>query len=435
MTATLAVPSLIVDRVIRPGDRRYPQLRSTYTSVATPAFIVLARDSADVAAALEFANTNRLAVSVRSGGHGLSGRSSNNGGVVIDLSEMHRVDVVDPDTRLVRVEAGARWADVAATLGPKNLAISSGDHGNVGVGGLATGGGIGWLARTYGLTIDHVRAVDVVLPDGTAVHADANQHAEVFWAVRGAGSGVGIILAFEIEAMTLGDVGVARFVYDVDPDGRLLHDWSTALADAPRALTTAGFLTSHQPTASLVLTAVVASSDPETVQTALAPLHTGKLRPVHAEAHIAPYTNLISTADLHGNSGQMPAVTSSAMFTDLTPDGARALMDVVLDRRRGIVQLRSLGGAVNDIAEGANAYAHRSHQVLATGTLFQRGRQSELAELWRPVVDHASGAYVNFESGIDPAVFHRAYPGATGDRVLKAWRDYDPDAVLRPIRV
>ncbi len=110
----------------------------------------------------------------------------------------------------MRVEAGARWAQVAQALAPHGLAISSGDHGNVGVGGLATAGGIGWLVRHYGLTIDHVRAVEVVLPDGTQVRADAATEPDLLWVMRGAGAGAGIAVAFEIEAIELRKVGLAR---------------------------------------------------------------------------------------------------------------------------------------------------------------------------------------------------------------------------------
>src|SRR5690606_17127009 len=141
-----------------------------------------------------------LPLSVRSGGHGISGRSTNDGGIVVDLSRLNAIDVLDADRRLVRVEPGARWMQVAAALDEHGWAISSGDYGGVGVGGLATTGGIGFLAREHGLTIDRLRAVEVVLADGSSVRADAEHHAELFWAVRGAGANVGIVPAFEFEA-------------------------------------------------------------------------------------------------------------------------------------------------------------------------------------------------------------------------------------------
>ena len=102
-------------------------------------------------------------------------------------------------SRLVRIGPGARWMQVAAALGEHGWALSSGDYGGVGVGGLATAGGIGFLAREHGLTIDHLRAVEIVLADGSIVRADAENHADLFWAVRGAGANIGIVTSFEFE--------------------------------------------------------------------------------------------------------------------------------------------------------------------------------------------------------------------------------------------
>jgi FAD/FMN-containing dehydrogenase len=216
-------PADLAGRIVLPGDKRYPRLRSTYTTVGDPAVVVLPESAGEVASALRFARENGLRLAVRSGGHGLSGSGTNDGGLVIDLSALRRVDVLDRRSHLVRVEAGARWAQVAQVLAPHGLAISSGDHGGVGVGGIATGGGVGWLVRKYGLTVDHVRAVEVVLPDGTTVRADAENEPDLLWIMRGAGAGAGIAVAFEIEAMDLHAVGHAQLVAAVDPDGRTLR--------------------------------------------------------------------------------------------------------------------------------------------------------------------------------------------------------------------
>ena len=148
-----------------------------------------------------------LPFSVRSGGHGVSGRSTNHGGIVLDLAAMNDIALPGSGTGLVRVEPGAQWLDVARMLQPHGLGISSGDYGGVGVGGLATAGGAGWLVREHGLTIDHVRAVEMVLADGSSVRADATTRPDLFWAVRGAGSNFGVVTAFEIAASPVSAVG------------------------------------------------------------------------------------------------------------------------------------------------------------------------------------------------------------------------------------
>ncbi|MDX3352947.1 FAD-binding oxidoreductase [Streptomyces sp. ME01-24h] len=432
--AAFAVPAALSGRTVLPGDSRYPMLRSTYTKAARPAAVVLVRGPGDIAAALAAARAQGLPVSVRSGGHGLSGRSSNDGGVVIDLSGLDEVRILDRTTRLVRIGAGARWGRVASALAAHRLAVSSGDHGNVAAGGLATAGGIGWLARTYGLTVDRVRAVELVLADGTTRRADARHHPDLFWAVRGAGAGVGIVTAFEIEAMELGDIGVAQLVFEADPAGGALAQWASAMAAAPRTLTSAAHILSNGPALALSVTVAAADEDPDRVREALGHLLAGRHRPLQATAQLAPYTALVSAAHQHVNTGQQPVVSTNSLLPAMSPDAARAVMAAAGDRHRpAFVQLRSLGGAIDDVPADATAYAHRGAQVMAQGNLFPPHDEEDLDRLWAPVREHGTGAYVNFESGTGPGVFDRAYPGATGVRVRELWRRYDPDGVVRPL--
>ncbi|MFI7608681.1 FAD-binding oxidoreductase [Micromonospora sp. NPDC049366] len=424
------LPTELNGKVVTPVDPRYRLVRSTYTRAARPAMVVLPETTTDVVVALRYARDSGLPIAVRSGGHGLSGRSSNDDGVVIDVSGLNEVRVLDRKTRLVRVGAGARWAEVAQALAPAGLAISSGDHGNVGVGGLATSGGVGWLVRDYGLTIDRVRAAEVVLADGRVVRADAEHEPDLFWAVRGAGAGVGIVTAFEIEATELREVGVAQLALVADPDGSTLTRWAECLASAPRQLTTAAMLISDGRQAVLSLTAVYAGSNIERMRKAVTPLlEIGTL--LNQSAHRVPYSGLVSTAHLHANVGQQPVNTTNGLLPTMTPDVARAITAAATGPRPPLLQLRSVGGAVNDVAADATAYSHRDSDVLVIGTAFAPGDRATLDRVWHPIGAHTRGAYANFESRLDAAAFRRFYPGTTGDRVLALWRRYDPDGVFR----
>ncbi|MEV1068992.1 FAD-dependent oxidoreductase [Streptomyces sp. NPDC050263] len=432
MNATLdTVPTGLAGKVVIPDDRRYRLLRSTYTTVGRPAAVVLPESAGDVAAALRFARETGLRVAVRSGGHGLSGSGTNEGGLVIDLSALHRVDVLDRGSRLVRVEAGARWAQVAEALAPHGLAISSGDHGNVGVGGIATGGGVGWLVRQYGLTVDHIRAVEVVLPDGTFVRADAEAEPDLLWVMRGAGAGAGIAVAFEIEAMELGDIGYAQLVAAVDPAGETLRRWADVMARAPRELSTAVMLSSQGISTAAFITAVVSSDSPSVIRDALEPL-LGIGDVTVRQAHVGPYTELVASLHLHANAGQMPSSTTNGLLTGMTPDAARALVTASAAPDPVLIQLRSLGGATHDPAPSAMAFAHRHQNTLVVASAFPPDDRATLAAAWTPLARHTDGAYVNFESAPDEATFARAYPGPTGTRVTDLWKRYDPDRVLRP---
>ncbi len=426
----LDLPRELRDRAVLPTDPLYPTLRSTYTTFSSPAVVLLPRTDVETARSVMFARDARVPLSIRSGGHGLSGSSSNDGGIVIDLSAMNAVEVLDRESRLVRVQAGARWAEVAETLGPYGLAISSGDHGNVGVGGLATAGGAGWLARSYGLTIDRIRAATVVLADGRIVRTDADHEPDLLWAVRGAGDRVGVVTEFEIEAVELDVIGIAQIAIEVDRQGETLRRWSEHLATAPRELTTNGVLLTRGTDDVLQLTAVVAHPDPDRIRGLIEPIAGLGVRALAMHAQLGHYPALVSRNHLHPNVGQQPSTTTNALFPTLTAESARAIMRVAVQPASILVQLRSLGGAVNDLPASATAFAHRSHEVLAVASVFPPEGIRDLDAAVRPLWPHATGAYRNFESHPTTATVERAFPGAVGDRVASIARTYDPDGVF-----
>jgi FAD/FMN-containing dehydrogenase len=219
---------------VTPQDPFYRDHAPTFFRGGAPAIILQARHAEHVRSAVLLAAKHPdLPFSIRSGGHGVSGRSTNHGGIVLDLAAMNDIALPDPGTGVVQVEPGARWLDVARTLQPHGLGISSGDYGGVGVGGLATAGGAGWLVREHGLTIDRVQAVEMVLANGSSVRADATTLPDLFWAVRGAGSNFGVVTALEIAASPVSAVGYAQFVLVADDAAQLLVDWGTALESAP----------------------------------------------------------------------------------------------------------------------------------------------------------------------------------------------------------
>jgi FAD/FMN-containing dehydrogenase len=426
-TTTSPAPSGLV--TVTASDPEYPRLRSTYTTRHSPGTILLPRDAGEVAQAIRYAAGTELPVSVRSGGHGLSGRSSNDGGIVLDLSRMDGVEVLDPGTGLVRVGTGARWAQVASALSRYDLAISAGDHGGVGVGGLATAGGIGWMVREYGLTIDHIRAATVVLADGSVVRADAGHEPDLFWAVRGAGSYVGVVTDLDIEAMRLPGVAVGQVALEIDPAGTALRRWSEFMAKAPRALTMTGILAMSGDRPVLVLTAVVAGDDPRLAEDLVKPLR-NLGRGYVGNFDVARYAQLVPLAHLHPNVGQNPVATTNALLRRLTPDSARALLAVLRHRSQPFIQLRAVGGAVNDVDPAATAYPHRDAQLLVTVAAFPPHGGSQLDEATRPLWPHAVGAYRNFESRPTEQTFARAFPAATGARVKELAARYDPSGVL-----
>jgi len=196
-TAVGAFGSAFHGDLFRPGDAGYDEARRLYNGMIDkrPALIARCADADDVVAAVHFGREQGLLIAVRGGGHNGAGLGSVDGGLMIDLSAMRAVDV-DPLRREVRVQGGCVWNDVDKATSPHGLAVPTGFLSSTGVGGLTLGGGLGYLTRRYGLTIDNLLAVDIVLADGRLITASATQHPDLFWAVRGGGGNFGVVTSF-----------------------------------------------------------------------------------------------------------------------------------------------------------------------------------------------------------------------------------------------
>ncbi|HEY9324586.1 MAG TPA: FAD-binding oxidoreductase, partial [Agromyces sp.] len=388
-------------------------------------------DSAQqVAEAVAFARRHpEHDLAVRSGGHGISGRSTNDGGIVIDLRRLNAIEVLDEERRLVRVGPGARWMEVAAALAEHGWALSSGDYGGVGVGGLATAGGIGFLAREHGLTIDHLCAAEIVLADGSIVRADATTHADLFWAVRGAGGNVGIVTAFEFEVDEVGEVGWAQLAFQVDDVPAFLEGYGRVVEEAERDLTVfllAGAPRPGQPQI-VQLYGVIDSDDPDTIIERLQPF--AELAPlVQQQVQLAPYARVMANADLGPQHGAGEPHSRSALIEHITPAFAEAAARMLESGAVPFFQLRAVGGAVADVAEDATAYAHRSanFSVVALGS-----HPDRLDAQWQSLAEHTTGMYLSFDSSLRPERIAEAFPPATLERLRAIKAQYDPTSLFR----
>ena len=203
----------------------------------SPAHVLRPKNVGDVQAGVRFAARAGHLLSVRGGGHSYAGFGTNDGGLVIDLSRLANVEIIDKERHLVRIGGGATWGQVAAALAPHDLAISSGDTKNVGVGGLTLTGGIGWKVRKYGLALDNVAAAEVVTANGQVVHASAQENPELFWAIRGGGGNFGIVTAFEFVAHPTTDVFYGKIAFAASEAATVLQGWADYLRAAPEELT------------------------------------------------------------------------------------------------------------------------------------------------------------------------------------------------------
>jgi len=426
-----AVPESLAADLVEPGDSRYSRVRNNYLRGGAPGVVLRPASVDQVVDAVAFAAQHRdVPLGVRSGGHGISGRSTNDGGVVIDLGRLNAIEVIDEASRRVRVEPGARWGDVAAFLGQRGWALSSGDYGGVGVGGLATAGGIGWLAREHGLTIDHLRSAQLVLADGSVVTASENQNPDLFWAVRGAGANVGIVTSFEFEVDEVGDVGWAQLAFDASDTAGFLERWGAAVEASPRDLTSfviIGRSSPGQPTIAQVMT-MVDSSDEETIIDRLQPL--AQVAPlVQQSVQLVSYASVMANSQGTEHHGQGEPVARSGLIGSFTPEISRATARLLESGEVYFFSVRSVGGAVADVAPDATAYAHRSAGFSISAMGSNRGR---LDALWDTLLgDLVDGLYLSFETDPRPERIADAFPPATLARLRTIKAEVDPTNLFR----
>jgi hypothetical protein len=235
--ASDAFRSTFRGELIEPGDPGYDEARAVYNGMIDrrPRLIARCADVADVIAAVGLARETGTLLAVRGGGHNAGGLGVWDDAIVIDLSGQRGVRV-DPAARTVRVEGGATWGDVDHAAHPFGVTVPSGFVSTTGVGGLTLGGGLGYLTRRFGFTIDNLLSADVVLADGSVVTADADQHPALFWAIRGGGGNFGVVTSFEFRGCAVREVVGGPTLFPLDRGAEILRFFDRFIADAPEEL-------------------------------------------------------------------------------------------------------------------------------------------------------------------------------------------------------
>jgi len=226
--------------VILPGDPEYDQARAVYNAMVDkrPAAIARCRDVADVITCVRFAREHDVEIAVRGGGHSAPGLGVWDDALVIDLSLL-RSTTVSPEHHTVRADAGCTLADVDHATAAFGMAVPFGILGSTGVAGLTLGGGVGYLSRRFGLTVDNLLAADVVVADGTFVTASENSHSDLFWAVRGGGGNFGIVTSFTFRCHDIGEHGTiigGPVLYDLADTADVMRWYRELLPSLPEEL-------------------------------------------------------------------------------------------------------------------------------------------------------------------------------------------------------
>ena len=428
--------------VLLPDDDGYAAAATTFFASGKPALVVRPRDATDVAAAIRHVRQEGLVLSVRSGGHGLLGSATNDGGMVLDLTHLDSVELVnpagadpdstdpdstDPDSRLVRVGAGACWGHVMRTLAPHGLGLSAGDTAGVGVGGLTLGGGIGWLVRAHGLAIDHLVAARVVTADGRLLEASADEHADLFWAIRGGGGNFGVVVSLDFVAERVPLVHFGALTYRPDDPARLVTAWRDHMRTAPESLTSTLALIPPMFGGAAQATVTVCYADD-----AAGPLRA--VTPLRAIGEVlTDDVRVMRYADVLASAHQPPPgrlLSRNTLVPTLDDDVVDA---AVAAYRSGIsTVLRSLGGAFGRVPAEATAFVHRDAEamIVCAALLAEDATPADTEAVlaaWSDVARHGTGVYLNFQGSDTPADLATAYPPRTYARLTATKLRYDPD--------
>ncbi|MBV9355081.1 MAG: FAD-dependent oxidoreductase, partial [Chloroflexi bacterium] len=363
----------LLGQLIRPAHDDYDAARLTWNRTIDryPALIVRAADAADVIRAVSFAAEYDVPLAVRSGGHSMAGDGSVDGGLVLDLGRMHGLSI-DPARRVAWAQPGLTWGQYAERANTYGLATSAGDTASVGLGGLTLGGGIGWMVRKDGLTIDNLLSVELVTADGRLVRASEDEHPELFWALRGGGGNFGVATAFQFRLRPAGTILGGAVVY---PATRaVLRGWADYAAQAPDELTSmafimpappAPFIPTEQVGKLVAVLGVCYVGDLEVGQQVVEPLRRlGK--PIVDIRGPMPYPAVFALTEEAGRPGSH--AVRSGYLQALEDDTLEAIVEQTarMPVPGGLVQLRALGGAMARVPVEATAFAHRDKPFMAT---------------------------------------------------------------------
>lgn len=445
-TAARSLEARLHGQVIRPGDDEYDRARRVWNAAVDrqPALIVRPRDVEGVVEAVAFARTGDLPLAVRGGGHSPAGYGTVDEGLVVDLSGMKRLEI-DPDGRTARADAGLTWGAYNAGTREQGLATPGGDVAAVGIAGLTLSGGMGWLMRKHGMTIDNLVAVDVVTADGQRLTASETEHPDLFWALRGGGGNFGIATGFRYRLHPVETVLGGAIVHAATHDG--LRAYADATASAPDELTTISFVgkapplqfipaEAHGTLVHLIIPCYV--GDLDAGQRALAPLRTLAGRtPLADTTGPVPYTSLYDLTAMSAVS--RPHAIRNAYLRGLTDETIEIVLDF-LGRATspfGIVALRELGGAMARVPLDATAFAHRDKAFyIAADNAWEDEPHPErhvawTEDFWRAVAPRTDGAYAGFLGDEGDDGVRAAYPPSTYARLATIKRRYDADNLFR----
>ncbi|HVG64610.1 MAG TPA: FAD-binding oxidoreductase [Actinomycetota bacterium] len=430
-------------RVVAPGDPGYDQARKVFYGKfdRRPAAVVRPSNAAEVARVVALAAETGVELAVRSGGHSLAGHSASEGGIVLDLAGLTALEV-DLESRTAWAEGGLTAGAYTAAVGAHGLATGFGDTGSVGIGGITLGGGVGFLVRKHGLTIDNLLAAEVVTADGRVLHTDADSHPDLFWAIRGGGGNFGVATRLKFRLHPLD--GIVGGMLLLPATTEVIAGYVAAAEAAPEELSGIAnvmvapplpFIPAAQHGQLVVLALLAYAGDAEAGERALAPFR-ALADPIADMLAPMSYPEMFPPDEEEYH----PTAVGTTMFVDTVDREVAGTILRYLEASDAAIraaQLRVLGGAMARVPAEATAFAHRHSRIMVNLAAFYDGpadkakRQAWVDDFAAALRQGDPGAYVNFLADEGPEAVRRAYPGPTWDRLVEVKRHYDPDNLFR----
>lgn len=443
---TISIPKLrsaLSGQVITPGDPGYDEARGVFYGGIDrrPAVIVKVKDTADVSRIIALARETGLKLAVRSGGHSVAGHSVCDDGIVLDLSNMRDLQI-DVQGRTAWAETGLTAGEFTTAVAAHGLATGFGDTGSVGIGGITLGGGVGYLVRKYGLTIDSLIAAEVATADGQILHVDAQTHPDLFWAIRGGGGNFGVATRFQFQLHEVDTVVGGMLFLPATPE--TIASFIAEAEAAPEELSTIANVMTAPPMPFLpeayhgkpvIMGMLVYAGDAESGARAIAPLR-ALATPIADMVKPMRYPEIYPPEE----GGYHPVAAARTMFVDsIDSSVAETILNYLTSSTASmaVAQLRVLGGAMARIPVDATAFAHRQSRIMVNvAALYNQPEEKETHEAWVTQFSNAlrqtdGGAYVNFIGDEGEERIRAAYPGKTWDRLAAIKARYDPSNIFR----
>jgi FAD/FMN-containing dehydrogenase len=443
MLSTAQLADQVKGRVIVPDDSDYDRARRVFSGAIDrrPAVIIRVADTDDVARVIGMARETGLELAVRSGGHSAAGHGVSEGGIVLDLSALRALEI-DVEGRTAWAETGLTAGEYSLAAGEHDLATGFGDTATVGIGGITLGGGIGFLVRKHGMTIDDLLAADVVTADGELLRVDADNHPDLFWAIRGGGGNFGVATRLQLRLHEVGTIVGGPLILPATPE--LVASFIAEAQAAPDELSTIANVMTAPPLpflppeahGRLIVLALLAYAGPvEEGERVIAPFRE-LATPIADMVRPIPYPEIYPPDDEE----YRPIPALRTMFMEGVDLGAA---EAIIERIRSsdapmaVAQLRVLGGAMARVPADATAFAHRDKRVMTNVAAIAETmdrlpeRTAWVSELSAELNQGDDSAYAGFLGQEGDERIRAAYPPATWERLTQVKAQYDPENVFR----